>query len=61
MSSDGELRQTILQANLEDLEILERFYSDAADSSVFADVLATLRAKIAALREELCGLDDRGS
>ncbi len=61
MSSDGELRQTILQANLEDLEILERFYSDAADSSVFADALATLRAKIAALREELCGLDDRGS
>ena len=61
MSSDNKPQQTPLRANLEDLEILEQFYSDAADPSAFADVLATLRAQIAALRKELPGLDDSGS
>ena len=61
MSSGIEQRRAVLLANLEDLAILRDFYSAAADPSAFADVLAMLRSKIAALREELRLLEDRGS
>ena len=60
MNSDSELRRE-LQVKLESLEIFERFYSEAANPADFADILGRFRAEIAALRQDLCKLDDRGS